>query len=424
VPTRLATAPLTDSEGVSQFAITLLGRVVDAGTRAEIPVTAVRVRTPTIPPSTGGLRGGTPSTGEPSRVFDFAGPSFQVQIAANRVSTLTVVAPGYVALEQEMKPHYQRDATVSLDIALEPVDLNRYRPILDDLIATFHADAYGLYSRLTAPSTRIVVEKGVAVMRYPRLEGNVEQWPEWDGFEVAYGVRAYLERRYSDQVAEVFINAVEVPSSIGDEASAGASAEVFHPTQHLVVSWVMFRDNGVVALDLTPLGADLNPLHFPVAISGRQGRQEVDRDLEAHRQGIPLNQGVPMKVVAYRGKTYYLLAAINVLADEPALGAGPEYQFLLQGFEFQPATPTAPLVFVRGALRGLRIKVADFRQLKALMQADPPFILQQKPHLVNRQGDQDPDLAQVLYDNLDVLYYLVTRFEPGPGSQASSLRSP
>ncbi len=388
VPTRLATTPLTDEEKPGDFTITLVGRVLDAVTRNEIPVAAVRIRTP-------------------DRVLDFSGSGFQAQISANRVSTLTIVAPGYIALEQQMKPHYRRDATLTMDIPLEPVDLERYRPILDDLRAAFGQATYGLYPRLVAESTRIVVQDGIAVMRYPRLQGSIEEWPEWDGFEVAYGVRTYLESRYPDQVTEVLLNAVEVPSSIGDE---------FHPTQHLVVPWVIFRDNGVVAVDLTPLGADINPLHAPTAIHGRQDRQEVDRQLEAHRQGIPLDRGLPMKVVTYRGKTYYLLAAINVLADE--------YQFLLQAFEIQPATPTVPLVFVRGALRGLRIKATDFDQVKAMMQADPPFILQKKQHLLNREGDPDPDLAQVLYDNLDILWYLVTRLEPAPASEAQNFKQP
>ncbi|HIP96643.1 MAG TPA: hypothetical protein EYH32_05435 [Anaerolineae bacterium] len=396
VPTRLATAPLADSAEAGEFIITLIGRVMDADTRAEISVAAVRVRTP-------------------DQMLDFGGPSFQVRIPANRVSTLTVLAPGYITLEQQMKPHYRRDATLTMDVPLQPVDLAQYRPNLDNLFTTFSGGTYGLYSRLVANSTRIVVEQGMAVMRYPRLRGNVEEWSEWDGFEVACGVRAYLERQYSDQVTEVFLNTVQVPSSLVLSEVEGIGDE-FHPTQHLVVPWVIFRDNGVVALDLTPLGADINPLHSPTSISGRQERQEVEQQFEAHRQGIALDKGVPMKVVTHRGKTYYLLAAINVLADE--------YQFLLQGFEIQPATPTTPLVFVRGALRGLRIKAADFDQVKAMMQADPPLILQRKPHLLNREGDDDPDLAQVLYDNLDVLYYLVTKFELSPGSQASSFRTP
>lgn len=58
------------------------------------------------------------------------------------------------------------------------------------------------------------------------------------------------------------------------------------------------------------------------------------------------------------------------------------------------------------------------------MQADPPFILQQKPHILNREGDEDPDLDRVLYDNLDILYFLVTRFEPGSSSQAASFLQP
>jgi len=373
VPTRMATTPLADAEEPGDFTITLVGRVLDAITGNEIPVAAVRIRTP-------------------DRVLDFGGPGFQAQIPANRVSTLIILAPGYIALEQQIKPHYQRDATLNMDIPLQPVDLERYDPILDDLTAAFSQASYGLYPRLLAESTRIVVQDGMAVMRYPRLQGSVEEWPEWDGFEIACGVRAYLESQYPDQVTEVLLNAVEVPSSIGDE---------FHPTQRLVVPWVIFKDNGVAAVDMTPLGADINPLHAPTAIYGREDRQEVDRQLEAHRQGMPLDKGLPMKVVTYRGQTYYLLASINVLDDE--------YQFLLEGFEIQPATSTTPLVFVRGALRGLRVKAADFDEVKAMMQADPPLILQQKQHLLNRQGDEDENLAQVLYDNLDILYRLVTR---------------
>ena len=402
VPTRVATTPLTDTESARDFTITLIGRIIDANTRAEVPVAAVRIRAPTLPPSTGGPRG----------VLD-VGPSFQAQIPANRVSTLTIVAPGYTALEQEMKPHYQRNVTLTMDIPLEPVDLEAYRPILDDLIATFSGGTYGLYSRLTAESTRIVVEKGLAVMRYPRLEGNVETWPEWEGFEVAYGVRAYLlgkswterSERHPDQVKEVWLNAVDVPATVGDEISL---------TQHLVVAWVLFRDNGVVALDLTPLGADVNPLHSPATIYGSADSQTIDQQFEAHRQGVPLDKGQPMKVGTYQGKTYYLQAAVNVLADE--------YQFLLEGFEIQPATPTAPLQFVRGAVVGLRIKAADFDPVQALMQADPPFILQQKQHLLHRQGDEDPDLAQVLYDNLDIPYYLATKLEVDGQETATSMR--
>jgi hypothetical protein len=377
VPTRMATTPLADAEEPGDFTITLVGRVLDALTGNEIPIAAVRIRTP-------------------DTVLDLGGPGFQAQIPANRVSTLTILAPGYIALEQQIKPHYQRDATLNMDIPLQPVDLERYRPILDDLRAAFSQATYGLYPRLVAESTRIGVQDGVATMRYPRLQGSVEEWPEWDGFEIAYGERAYLERQYPDQVTEVLLNAVDVPSSIGDE---------FHPTQHLVVPWVIFTDNGVVAIDLTPLGADINPLHSPTAIYGREDRQEVDRQLEAHRQGMPLDKGLPIKVVTYRGQTYYLLASINVLDDE--------YQFLLLGFEIQPATPTAPLVFVRGAVRGLRIKAADFDEVKAMMEADPPLILQQKQQLLNRQGDEDENLAQVLYDNLDILYHLVIKFETG-----------
>jgi hypothetical protein len=373
----MASTPLADAEEPGDFTITLVGRVLDALTGNEIPIAAVRIRTP-------------------DTVLDLGGPGFQAQIPANRVSTLTILAPGYIALEQQIKPHYQRDATLNMDIPLQPVDLERYRPILDDLTAAFGRASYGLYPRLVAEPTRIGVQDGVATMRYPRLQGSVEEWPEWDGFEVAYGVRAYLESQYPDQVTEVLLNAVDVPSSIGDE---------FHPTQHLVVPWVIFTDNGVVAVDLTPLGADINPLHAPKAIYGREDRQEVDRQLEAHRQGMPLDKGLPIKVVIYQGQTYYLLASINVLDDE--------YQFLLQGFEIQPATPTIPLVFVRGAVRGLRIKAADFDQVKAMMEADPPLILQQKQQLLNRQGDEDENLAQVLYDNLDILYHLVIKFEMG-----------
>jgi hypothetical protein len=104
VPTRLATTPLADAEEPGDFTITLVGRVLDALTGNEIPVTAVRIRTP-------------------DTVLDFGGPGFQAQIPANRVSTLTILAPGYIALEQQIKPHYQRDATLTMDIPLQPVDL-------------------------------------------------------------------------------------------------------------------------------------------------------------------------------------------------------------------------------------------------------------------------------------------------------------
>ena len=57
-----------------------------------------------------------------------------------------------------------------------------------------------------------------------------------------------------------------------------------------------------------------------------------------------------------------------------------------------------------------------------MMRTDPPLVLQQKQRLLNRQGDDDPDLAQVLYDNLDILYYLATKLEVNDQEAATSMR--
>ena len=112
-------------------------------------------------------------------------------------------------------------------------------------------------------------------------------------------MRAYLERRYPDQVDQVLLNAVEVPASLVlSERVSGLTPPAFtRLTQHLIVPWVLFTDNSVVALDLTPLGADVNPLHSPTAIYSRADSQAIDRQLEAYRQAIPLDKGQPMKVV-------------------------------------------------------------------------------------------------------------------------------
>ena len=190
----------------------------------------------------------------------------------------------------------------------------------------------------------------------------------------------------------------ERPSVIG---------EAHPPTQRHVVPWVIFADQGVLALDLTPLGAEFNPMHIPTKIYvGDEARDEIARQFEAYKTAVSLKQGVPMKVEERGGKTYYVMAAINVQEDE--------YQFLLQAYEIQPATEESPLEFLQGSLVAMRIVTDAFTEIQDQMRQEDPVVLRTKADLLVREGSRDPDLERVLNENLDILYYLITKVQLGP----------
>ena len=386
VPIKTAEKPLEDSEAPGEYVVTWRGQVVDALSKEAIQPASVTFLAP-------------------EGVFTFEG-DFEVAIPANRVTRFRALAPGYRLGMSEIKPHFQRDAEIKGNIELDPWHFGPYADIIEDLESRFPLQRYGRYPQLLESSSWVEIHEEEAILRYRREGDDVWRWTAWDSFELSYGIRAYLLNRYPDLVQDVALCLIERPSVIGEEHT---------PTQRHVVPWVIFRacpepcrrDEGVLALDLTPLGADVNPMHIPTKIYvGDEARDEITRQFEAYKAGVSLKQGVPMKVEERGGKTYYVMAAINVLEDE--------YQFLLQAYEIQPATKESPLEFLQGGLVSMRIAKDAFTEIQDQMRQEDPFVLMTKADLLVREGSRDPDLERVLNGNLDIPYYLITKVQLGP----------
>jgi hypothetical protein len=386
------------------------------------------------PPRAGGTEGGRDvpahaifelptDHGRPVRTH-YLGPHFTVQVPAERPIRFTIHAPGYAPVDKVMVPHYQRDAHLSMEIPLTPAGL----PEADAQILVMMREAvegidYGFAPLLLDPSARVVIlpspasgrgdggEGQVAYLTYPTQPADPLNWPTMDCFAFAYAVRRHLLSEFPDDVADVALALVELPSTLGDDYTSLTARHVY--------AWVTFTDSHVATLDLTPLAAEpVNPRHTPIMLVNHAAGLEIQFD--AWRRRVSLRKAQPMLTVERSGTLYTLLAGVNVLADE--------YQFTLRAYETQPAlssswpdkdrtraTGNQSLEFIRGALAGLRFKRADFPQVQGMVESDGPDTFRVKSHLVIRKGDPDPTLAAVLDDHLSLLWHLVTKLqEPGP----------
>jgi len=90
-----------EAEPGTGHTVIIVGRVIDAVTREEIPLAQVLVES---------ARG----------AWRFDSP-FTVSLPTMQVITFTVSAPGYVPRQEVVKVHYRRDVTLTVDIPLQPV---------------------------------------------------------------------------------------------------------------------------------------------------------------------------------------------------------------------------------------------------------------------------------------------------------------
>lgn len=128
----------------------------------------------------------------------------------------------------------------------------------------------------------------VAFLTYPTQPTGPLNWQTMDCFAFAYTVRRHLLSEFSDDVADVALALVELPSALGEDYTGLTARHVY--------AWVTFADDHVATLDLTPLAADaVNPRHTPVMLVDhaagldekhrRQDQKGAARrgSLEAHR---------------------------------------------------------------------------------------------------------------------------------------------
>jgi hypothetical protein len=94
-----------EAEQPTDNAVIIFGRVIDEGTHEEIPLGQVVVES-----ARGMMRFSSP--------FVFSFPTMSV-------ITLATTAPGYEPHQEVMKPHYRRNVTLTLDIPLAPIPIEK-----------------------------------------------------------------------------------------------------------------------------------------------------------------------------------------------------------------------------------------------------------------------------------------------------------
>jgi hypothetical protein len=90
-----------EAEAPTGNTVILLGKVIDSETREEIPLAQVLIES-----DRGAMRFDSP--------FTFSFPTMSV-------ITLTTMAPGYEPRQEQLKLHYRRDVTLTMEIPLAPI---------------------------------------------------------------------------------------------------------------------------------------------------------------------------------------------------------------------------------------------------------------------------------------------------------------
>lgn len=252
---------------------------------------------------------------------------------------------------------------------------------------------YGFAPLLLLDETRLIITntvtgEDVVMLRYPPQPVDPTAWLSVDSFVLAYGVQQKLMG--AEAVVNASIGQFEVAASVGDKNEQ---------IDHFAV-WVDFTDDSGTVVDLTPLAPDFGAYHQASSILSLT---DTERKFTDWRTGVPLNSLQPLLVINFSDKVYYLLGKVLVSSDK--------YEFSLQAHLAQPASHTEPLSLTRGSRIDLNIDRADFAELQSLIQAEGETAFEQHPEMWQRYGDDGFDFTEVLEQNLNLLWHLVTKME-------------
>ncbi len=269
--------------------------------------------------------------------------------------------------------------------------------VLEAVQAAFNEFHFGFAPLLQAEETRLVIEISpageYAGLAYPPQPAEPSEWLSVDSFVLAYALRNSLSA--SPQVGRVMVGKFEV---------AVPGEELPNSVTHYA-AWVRFMDGSEAVVDLSPLATNFAARHR--ASTFITDNEEIESQFKAARSGVPLDVLQPMKVVTQNGEVYYLLANVLVLPDR--------YKFSLAALLTQTATPIRPLQLTRGSVATFEISRTDFETVRQRLIEAGPDIFTQRPELLSRSGNDDPNLRAVLTEHLPLLWHMVTKLEHKAG---------
>lgn len=251
---------------------------------------------------------------------------------------------------------------------------------------------FGLAPLLLEDATTIELQSGLggqtAWMKYPTQPADAREWPGVDSFVLSYTVRKTLLN--SAQVSRVTLGQIDVSASVDNTAKI---------VQHTAV-WVTFLDGSRAIVDLSPLSTNFAPRHIPNNML--VDNNELESTFSVRRGGVALDELQPMMVIEEAGNLYYLLAQISVDYDR--------YAFSLHLYPVQPADPMHPMGISPGITTSVEINRTEFADLQQLLRDSGLSAFETHPELLLHRGRPNAALTQIMDDNLQLLWHLVTKF--------------
>lgn len=255
---------------------------------------------------------------------------------------------------------------------------------------------FGLAPLLMDEDTRIVLEPEpgaeVPMLRYPPQPADPTQWVGVDSFVLSYATRNELLD--STAVSRVTLGQFHVSASVDNAAQA-----VLH-----TAAWVTFRDGSQAVVDLSPLSTNFAPRHIPETML--VDNMEIEAKYAEHQTGVRLSELQPMLIARQGGNLYYLLAQIRVSYER--------YVFSLQAHQVQIADPMRPMELYSGDTVAVEIDRDEFEKLQELVGSAGEDVFTEHPELLSRHGKSDEILTEILDDNVNLLWHLITKFEHSP----------